>query len=102
MSVHEFPANSTITDLLERAGRGGSRWTPYSFPLKEELRPRLNNEPVSDPTCKLEMGDMVELTPAIPNKSLTEYREEIQRMYDGGLTVSSTGLAASSTVGWRS
>ncbi|XP_041000764.1 probable GTP diphosphokinase RSH2, chloroplastic [Juglans microcarpa x Juglans regia] len=102
MSVHEFPANSTIMDLLERAGRGGSRWTPYGFPLKEELRPRLNNEPVSDPTCKLEMGDMVELTPAIPNKSLTEYREEIQRMYDGGLTVSSTGLAASSRVGWRS
>ncbi|KAG2722619.1 hypothetical protein I3760_02G135000 [Carya illinoinensis] len=102
MSVHEFPANSTIMDLLERAGRGGLRWTPYGFPQKEELRPRLNNESVSDPTCKLEMGDMVELAPAIPNKSLTEYREEIQRMYDGRLTVSSTGLAPSSRVGSRS
>lgn len=102
MSVHEFPANSTIMDLLERTGRGSLRWTPYGFPLKEELRPRLNHEPVSDLMCKLEMGDVVELTPAIPNKSLTEYREEIQRMYDGGPTVSNTQLAASSRVGWRS
>ncbi|KAJ7963289.1 RelA/SpoT [Quillaja saponaria] len=102
MSVQEFPANSTVMELLERAGRGSSKWTPYRFPLKEELRPRLNHEPVSDPTCKLTMGDVVELTPAIPDKSLTEYREEIQRMYDRGLTVSSTGPAASSMVGWSS
>lgn len=52
--------------------------------------------------CKLKMGDVVELTPAIPDKSLTEYREEIQRMYDRGLTVSTAGPAASSMVGWRS
>ncbi|KAL3375705.1 hypothetical protein AABB24_006926 [Solanum stoloniferum] len=84
MSVQEFAANSTVKDLLERAGRGSSRWTPYGFPLKEELRPRLNHEPVSDPNCKLRMGDVIELTPAIPHKSLTEYREEIQRMYDRG------------------
>ncbi|KAF3452027.1 hypothetical protein FNV43_RR08123 [Rhamnella rubrinervis] len=102
MSVQEFPANSTIMDLLERSGRGSSKWTPYGFPLKEELRPRLNHEPVSDNMCKLKMGDVVELTPAIPDKSLTEYREEIQRMYDRGLTISSTGPAASSMVGWRS
>uniref|UniRef100_A0A2N9I6L1 GTP diphosphokinase n=1 Tax=Fagus sylvatica TaxID=28930 RepID=A0A2N9I6L1_FAGSY len=102
MSVQEFPSNSTVIDLLERAGRGSSRWTPYGFPLKEELRPRLNHQPVNDPMCKLKMGDVVELTPAIPDKSLTEYREEIQRMYDRGLTVSSTGPAASSMVGWRS
>lgn len=102
MSVQEFPANSTIMDLLERSGRGSSRWTPYGFPLKEELRPRLNHQPVNDPMCKLKMGDVLELTPAIPDKSLTEYREEIQRMYDRGLTVSSSGPAASSIVGWRS
>lgn len=90
MSVQEFPANSTITNLLERAGRGSSRWALYGFPLKEELRPRLNRQPVSDPTYKLKMGDLVELTPAIPDKSLTEYREEIQRMYNRGLTVSGT------------
>ncbi|CAL9009699.1 unnamed protein product [Prunus brigantina] len=102
MSVQEFPTNSTIMDLLERTGRGSLRWTPYGFPLKEELRPRLNHVAVSDPTCKLQMGDVVELTPAIPDKSLTEYREEIQRMYDQGMSVSSTGPAASSMVGWRS
>lgn len=102
MSVQEFPTNSTIMDLLERTGRGSLRWTPYGFPLKEELRPRLNHAAVSDPTCKLQMGDVVELTPAIPDKSLTEYREEIQRMYDRGMSVPSTGPAASSMVGWRS
>lgn len=91
MSVQEVPANSTIMNLLETSGRGSLRWSPYGFPLKEELRPRLNHKPVSDPMCKLNMGDVVELTPAIPHKSLTEYREEIQRMYDRGLTVSSTG-----------
>lgn len=89
MSVQEFSANSTVMDLLERVGRGSVRWSPYRFPVKEELRPRLNREPVCDPTHKLKMGDVVELTPTIPDKSLTEYREEIQRMYDWGLTVSS-------------
>ncbi|XP_027334046.1 probable GTP diphosphokinase RSH2, chloroplastic isoform X1 [Abrus precatorius] len=102
MSVQEFSANSTVMDLMERAGRASCRLTTYRFPLKEELRPRLNHKPVSDPNCKLKMGDVVELTPAIPDKSLTEYREEIQRMYDRGLTVSSTGNAASTMVGSRS
>ncbi|XP_022715274.1 probable GTP diphosphokinase RSH2, chloroplastic [Durio zibethinus] len=102
MSVQEFPANSTMMDLLERAGRGNSRWSPYGFPVKEELRPRLNHAPVSDPTCRLEMGDVVELTPAIPDKSLTEYREEIQRMYNRGLPVSSAGPPASSILASRS
>ncbi|GFP85726.1 probable gtp diphosphokinase rsh3 chloroplastic [Phtheirospermum japonicum] len=90
MSVQEFPVNSTLMDLLETAGRGGSRWTFNGFPAKEELRPRLNHEPISDTTRKLKMGDVVELTPALPDKSLTEYREEIQRMYNKGLTVSSS------------
>lgn len=101
MSVQEFPANSTVKDLLERAGRGSSRWTPYGFPLKEELRPRLNHEPVSDPNCKLRMGDVIELTPAIPHKSLTEYREEIQRMYDRGVSPL-PAAAANTAVGLRS
>lgn len=104
MSVQEFPANSTIMNVLETSGRGSCRWTPYGFPVKEELRPRLNREPVSDPMCKLKMGDVVELTPSISDKSLTEYREEIQRMYERGLTVSSssTGPAASSVASRRS
>ncbi|XP_020091178.1 probable GTP diphosphokinase RSH2, chloroplastic, partial [Ananas comosus] len=88
MSVQEFPENSTMSDLLERVGGASSRWTHYNFPLKEELRPRLNNEPVSNPSQKLNMGDVVELTPALPRKALTEYREEIQRMYEGQLNLS--------------
>ncbi|GAV71305.1 LOW QUALITY PROTEIN: RelA_SpoT domain-containing protein/HD_4 domain-containing protein [Cephalotus follicularis] len=32
-----------------RAGRGSSRWSPYGFPVKAELRPTLNHVPVSDP-----------------------------------------------------
>ncbi|XP_074268225.1 putative GTP diphosphokinase RSH2, chloroplastic [Silene latifolia] len=104
MSVQEFPTNSTMMDLLERTGNGSPRWTPYGFPVKEDLRPRLNHEPVSDPTCKLKMGDVIELTPAIPDKSLVEYREEIQRMYNRGRSVSTPGVAAGrpSVVGWRS
>ncbi|KAG8380162.1 hypothetical protein BUALT_Bualt07G0164800 [Buddleja alternifolia] len=98
MSVQEFPANSSVMDVLEKAGRGRSRWTLYGLPVKEELRPRLNHEPISDPTRKLKMGDVVELTPAIPDKSLTEYREEIQRMYDKG----TVPLAASSVASSRS
>ncbi|KAI8022988.1 hypothetical protein LOK49_LG03G00734 [Camellia lanceoleosa] len=94
MSVQEFPANSTILDLKERAGQGSFRWTSYGFPVKEELRSRLNHEPVSDPTCKIKIGGVVELTPVIPDKSLTKYKEEIQRMYDRGLTVSTSGQAA--------
>ncbi|KAL8537819.1 hypothetical protein ACS0TY_012810 [Phlomoides rotata] len=81
MSVQELPTNSSVRDLLETAG---CRWTFHGFPVKEELRPRLNHEAVSDPSCKLKMGDVVELTPAIPNKSLIQYREDIQRMYDRG------------------
>lgn len=102
MSVQEFPPDSTVMDLLERAGMGSSKWSSYRFPLKEELRPRLNREPVGEPTCKLKMGDVVELTPALPNKSLTEYREEIQRMYDHDLTISRPGRSTSTLVGWRS
>ncbi|XP_011069453.1 probable GTP diphosphokinase RSH2, chloroplastic [Sesamum indicum] len=89
MSVQELPANSSVMDLLETTGRGSSRWTSYGLPVKADLRPRLNHEPVSDPTCKLKMGDVVELTPTIPDKSLTVYREEIQRMYDQGRSISS-------------
>lgn len=85
MSVQELPPNSTVMDLLERAGRGRTRWSPYNFPVNEDLRPRLNHRPVCDPNQVLKMGDVVELTPDIPDKSLTEYREEIQRMYEQGL-----------------
>ncbi|GJT86608.1 probable GTP diphosphokinase RSH2, chloroplastic [Tanacetum coccineum] len=104
MSVQEFPANSTVKDVLNIAGHGSSsRYSPYGFSLKQELRPRLNHEPVSDPSCKVKMGDVIELTPRIPDKSLTEYREEIQRMYDRGHSVpnsSRSKTAGSTVVGW--
>ncbi|KAF5807916.1 putative GTP diphosphokinase [Helianthus annuus] len=101
MSVQEFPPNSTVKDLLNLAGQGNSRWAPYRFPVKEDLRPRLNHEPVMDTSCKLKMGDVVELTPRIPDKSLTEYREEIQRMYDRGVSVgTATRKQTPMVVGW--
>lgn len=100
MSVQEFPANSTIVDVMQRAGQGVGFRT--GFPLKKVLRPRLNHEPVCDPSCKLKMGDVVELTPAIPDKSLTEYREEMQRMYDRGLVVASSVCSGNKVVGWAS
>ncbi|KAL8232448.1 hypothetical protein R6Q57_002226 [Mikania cordata] len=101
MSVQEFPPNSTVKDVLDVAGHGNSRWSPYRFPVKEELRPRLNHEPVGDPSCKLKMGDVIELTPRIPDRSLTEYREEMQRMYDRGIPTTRKPTPGSSmVVGW--
>ncbi|XP_074344292.1 putative GTP diphosphokinase RSH2, chloroplastic [Apium graveolens] len=101
MSVQEFPANSTVSDLLERTGRGFARWSPYGISVKKELRPRLNHKSVNDPNCQLRMGDVVELTPTIPDKSLPVYREEIQRMYDHGLSVSSLAPATTGIAGWK-
>nr|GFA23388.1 hypothetical protein [Tanacetum cinerariifolium] len=53
-----------------------------------------NDQVVSDPIGKLRMGDVVELTSKIPDKSLIEKREEIQRMYESGLSTTSTGRAS--------
>ena len=93
-----------MMDLLEMTGHGSPRSTSYGFPVKKDLRPRLNHLPVNDPTCKLKMGDVIELSPAIPNKSLIEYREEIQRMYNRGLSVSAPTptTTGASVVCWRS
>ncbi|KAI8032346.1 Farnesylcysteine lyase [Camellia lanceoleosa] len=33
VGAREFPANSTILDLMERAGQGSFRWTSYRFPV---------------------------------------------------------------------
>ncbi|KAI4387348.1 hypothetical protein MLD38_005187 [Melastoma candidum] len=73
---------------------------PYRYPFKEEPRVRLNHEPVLEPTCKLKMGDIVEFTPALPNKSLVECREEIQRMYDCGAAVSGSRSRSKTPAGW--
>jgi len=91
MSVEEFPAHSTLMDLFGRLARASSRWSGYSLAQKEELRPRLNHQPVEllDRFRKLMMGDIVELTPQIPVKSLSGYRDEIQRMYDANVVSAS-------------
>jgi hypothetical protein len=92
MSVQEFPANSTVMDLMDLVGANSPRWSPYSIPMKEDLRPRVNHQPIINPNRKLSMGDVVELTPALPRKSLSGYREEIQRMYDrGGFALATRG-----------
>lgn len=81
MTVQELPPNSTVKDLLEKMNNYNSPFISYGVLIKEELRPRLNHETVSDPYQKLKMGDLVELSPSIPDESLTEYREEIRRMF---------------------
>ncbi|KAI3727357.1 hypothetical protein L1987_67171 [Smallanthus sonchifolius] len=101
MSVQEFPANSTLKDIVAVAGQRSCRWSPYGFSVKHELMPKVNHEAVNDFNCKLKMGDVVELIPKIPDKSLTEYREEIQRMYEIGVPVTSRQRSAGNRVGWR-
>ncbi|KAK9066156.1 hypothetical protein SSX86_013477 [Deinandra increscens subsp. villosa] len=101
MSVQEFPANSTMKDLVAVAGQGSCRWSPYGFSVKQELKPKVNDEAVNDLNCKLKMGDVIELSPKIPDKSLTEYREEIQRMYEIGVPVTGRQRTAGNRVGWR-
>ncbi|GAA0147192.1 hypothetical protein LIER_42942 [Lithospermum erythrorhizon] len=68
------------------------------------IQGRPNHTPVGDPTCKLKMGDVVEveLSLSLPDKSLTEYREEIQRMYNQGLPLSNAKAATRPRVGLRS
>ncbi|KMZ59758.1 hypothetical protein ZOSMA_65G00920 [Zostera marina] len=91
MFVKEFPAHSTLMDLFGRLARASSRWSGYSLAQKEELRSRLNHQPVEllDRFRKLMMGDIVELTPHIHDKSLSGYRDEIQRMYDANVVSAS-------------
>nr|GEX63883.1 probable GTP diphosphokinase RSH2, chloroplastic [Tanacetum cinerariifolium] len=72
MSVLEFPANTTVKDVLDRVREGSYRWSPYRFLGKQELIAKLNHEAVSDPIGKLRMGDVVDLTPKIHDKSLIE------------------------------
>ncbi|KAH9320639.1 hypothetical protein KI387_015278, partial [Taxus chinensis] len=81
MTVQDLPPNSTVKDLLEKMGNDNLAFTSYGTPVKEELRPRLNHETVSDISQKLKTGDLVELTPSLPAKSLTERREEMKRLF---------------------
>ena len=82
MSVQEFQANSTVMPLKDRDRTNTQRRSPYRITMKADLRTNR----------KLRMGDVVELTPALPRESLTNYREEIQRMYDrGGFALATRG-----------
>ncbi|GKB02496.1 putative reverse transcriptase domain-containing protein, partial [Tanacetum coccineum] len=72
MPVLESPANATVKDVLDRVGEGSYSWSPYGFSVKQELIAKLNHEVVSDPIDKLGIGDVLELTPKIPDKSLIE------------------------------
>ncbi|KAJ0755665.1 putative GTP diphosphokinase [Helianthus annuus] len=92
MSVQEFPANSRVKDLVD---------VRYGFSVKEEVLLKVNREAVDDFNFKLRMGDVVELGPKLPDKSLTEYREEIQRMYEIGQPATSRQRIAGYRVGWR-
>ncbi|GJU31662.1 probable GTP diphosphokinase RSH2, chloroplastic [Tanacetum coccineum] len=67
-----------------------------SVPLEVEIRTKSMH-------LQVKMGDVIELTPIIPFKSLREYREEIQCVYGRGYSVpnSSRRQTAGSTVyGW--
>lgn len=67
--VHHCKLRTNSKVLKSRA-----RKSINGFPLREELRPRLNRRLIGDPTtCKLRMEDVAELTPALLDKSLTEY-----------------------------
>ncbi|GJS73684.1 probable GTP diphosphokinase RSH2, chloroplastic [Tanacetum coccineum] len=37
MSVQEFSANATVKDVLDRAGEGSYRWSPYESSVKQEF-----------------------------------------------------------------
>ena len=44
-------------DLMHRVGANSPRWSPYSIPMKEDLRPKVNHEPISDLGRALSMYD---------------------------------------------
>eukprot|EP00252_Welwitschia_mirabilis_P001403 TRINITY_DN1126_c0_g1_i1.p1 TRINITY_DN1126_c0_g1~~TRINITY_DN1126_c0_g1_i1.p1 ORF type:complete len:785 (+),score=136.67 TRINITY_DN1126_c0_g1_i1:525-2879(+) len=82
MTVQELAPNSTVKDLLRKMSKKNSQLTTYGIPF-EELKIKVNDEIVNNIDYKLKMGDVVEFTPSISDQALIEYRERIQRMFDG-------------------
>lgn len=82
MTVQELAPNSTVKSLLEKMGSDTLPFTSYGATIKEELRPKLNHETVCDLNKNLKTGDLVELSPSIPDKSLIECREEMKRLFN--------------------
>ncbi|GJW39003.1 DNA polymerase epsilon catalytic subunit A-like protein [Tanacetum coccineum] len=91
MPVQESPANATVKDVLDRVGEGSYSWSPYGFSVKQELIAKLNHEVVSDPIDKLGMGDVLELTPKIPDKSLIEKKRR-NSTYNQGKDIADSEL----------
>lgn len=81
MVVQELPAGSTVADLLHKRCIEDSFVATGGVGFCEELGPRVNHKVVEDIQQILRMGDLVEMTPLIPNTSLVEYRNKIKRMY---------------------
>lgn len=81
MIVQELPGNSTVADLLERTSNEDALVATVGG-FWEEARPKVNHKEVEDIQLKLKMGDLVELLPSVPGKSLNEYREKLRRMFD--------------------
>lgn len=86
MVVQELPGGSTVADLLHKRSIEDSFAATGGVAFYEELRPRVNHKMVDDIQQTLKMGDLVEMTPLIPNDSLIEYRNRIKRMFGDTVT----------------
>lgn len=86
MTVQELPGGSTVADLLHRRVMEDSFAATCGVAFCEELRPRVNHKTVDDIQQILKMGDLVEMTPLIPDDSLIEYRNRIKRMFEDTIT----------------
>ncbi|KAI5081841.1 hypothetical protein GOP47_0001584 [Adiantum capillus-veneris] len=81
MMVQELPGSSTVADLLERTTKEDALVATVGG-FWEEARPKVNHKNVEDIQQELKMGDLVELQPSVPGKSLNEYREKLRRMFE--------------------
>lgn len=81
MMVQELPGNSSVADLLERTSKEDALVATVGG-FWEEARPKVNHKEIEDIQQKLQMGDLVELQPSVPGKSLNEFREKLRRMFN--------------------
>ncbi|MCO5587304.1 hypothetical protein L7F22_041252 [Adiantum nelumboides] len=86
MIVQELPGGSTVADLLQRRATEDSFAATCGMAFYEELRPKVNHKVIDSIQQVLKMGDLVEMTSSIPNKSLIEYRNTIKRMFGDTVT----------------
>eukprot|EP00250_Pteridium_aquilinum_P007630 c17304_g1_i1 orf=230-2401(-) len=86
MVVQELSGGSTVADLLHKRSTEDSFAATCGVAFCEELRPRVNYKMVDDIQQILKMGDLVEMTPLIPNDSLIEYRNRLKRIFGDTVT----------------